>query len=645
MENQEPQAPEDSMETGGEMENLELLVSPETLEIRGSWGCQVLKENQVLPELDPKEGRGRGENQDQLELRPGRGREGTQAQPASQETSASLGPKDVWGSLDPEETEVLMADREPVVVQDRMALKVTEERQATRDQQDSEETRVGMGSLAQLGRKETWEVLVSAEREQMETRDDLGPWAPLVGPAQGVNPADQAWTASVPVGPRETGATLGPWDPQASRGPRGPQAPQGWGSRAVKGVKEPGAYLGHLVAVETMGHEASRVNLILLCCKGPEGSRGQPGPEGLSGDLGNMGPIGQKGEAGRAGEDGLLGVPGPTGKPGPKGKDFFQEVLLIPGDKGLPGYHGYEGQVGSQGVAGRQGPAGSPGPGGPSGGDGPAGLPGVPGPKGDSGPLGSQGIQGDEGLMGAKGLPGTPGPPGPFIRGEPDSFLFTRHSQQQSVPLCPAGSRLLFSGYSLLFINGNNRAHGQDLGTLGSCLPRFTTMPFLFCNIDSTCRYASRNDYSYWLSTDQSMPSDMAMISGDLLEKYVSRCAVCETRSNVIGIHSQTVQVPVCPAGWQSLWSGYSFVMQTGVGSEGSGQPLASPGSCLQEFRKIPFIECHGRGTCNYYTDSYSYWLAALDPNQLFSKPRAQTVKGDCPGSIISRCRVCMKQW
>jgi integrin beta 8 len=48
-------------------------------------------------------------------------------------------------------------------------------------------------------------------------------------------------------------------------------------------------------------------------------------------------------------------------------------------------------------------------------------------------------------------------------------------------------------------------------------------MPFLFCNIDSTCRYASRNDYSYWLSTDQSMPSDMAMISGDLLEKYVSR--------------------------------------------------------------------------------------------------------------------------
>ena len=35
---------------------------------------------------------------------------------------------------------------------------VTEERQVTRDLQDSEETRVGMGSLAQLGRKEIWEV-------------------------------------------------------------------------------------------------------------------------------------------------------------------------------------------------------------------------------------------------------------------------------------------------------------------------------------------------------------------------------------------------------------------------------------------------------------------------------------------------------
>ena len=59
-------------------------------------------------------------------------------------------------------------------------------------------------------------------------------------------------------------------------------------------------------------------------------------------------------------------------------------------------------------------------------------------------------------------------------------------------------------------------------------------------------------------------------------------------------------------------------LQETGVGSEGSGQPLASPGSCLENFRRVPFIECHGRGTCNYYMDSYSYWLAALNPNDMF---------------------------
>lgn len=195
----------------------------------------------------------------------------------------------------------------------------------------------------------------------------------------------------------------------------------------------------------------------------------------------------------------------------------------------------------------------------------------------------------------------------------------------------------------MLFINGNNRAHGQDLGTLGSCLPRFTTMPFLFCNTDNTCRYASRNDYSYWLSTNQSLSSS-ELISEAQLKDYISRCVVCESRANVIAVHSQTILVPVCPQGWESLWTGFSFVMETGVGAEGSGQPLASPGSCLESFRRIPFIECHGRGTCNYYTDSYSYWLAALDAAHMFSKPVPQTDFSDLTERLISRCRVCIKR-
>lgn len=164
---------------------------------------------------------------------------------------------------------------------------------------------------------------------------------------------------------------------------------------------------------------------------------------------------------------------------------------------------------------------------------------------------------------------------------------------------------------------------------MGSCLPRFSTMPFLFCDTETTCRYASRNDYSYWLSTDTPAPTNMVSITGDMLASYISRwdrrafphiyrliyvsihflkifsyqgsqrliynflflkqiqntkistnwnirqenvnidvclyvrfrCSVCETTSNVIAIHSQTTEIPDCPQSWESLWTGYSFVM------------------------------------------------------------------------------------
>ncbi|KAM9789368.1 uncharacterized protein ACB057_011992 [Neosynchiropus ocellatus] len=308
-----------------------------------------------------------------------------------------------------------------------------------------------------------------------------------------------------------------------------------------------------------------------------------------------------------------LGGRGQPGDPGPVG------------DTGLPGFHG---PLGSPGLKGVQG--GSPG-----------GPPGFTGHKGNKGSPGLPGIPGRPGSPGTKGPPGLPGRGG---HGHVGTFLIARHSQSVHVPVCPQGTSLLYSGYSLLFINGNERAHGQDLGAMGSCLARFSTMPYLFCDTESNCRYASRNDYSYWLSTEAALPPSMVSISGAGLANYISRCAVCEATSNVIAVHSQTTLVPECPRGWESLWAGYSFVMQTGAGSEGSAQPLISPGSCLEHFRQVPFIECHGRGTCNYYPDSYSYWLASVNPI-MFSKPTPQTVKGPTLRSIISRCRVCRKTW
>lgn len=51
----------------------------------------------------------------------------------------------------------------------------------------------------------------------------------------------------------------------------------------------------------------------------------------------------------------------------------------------------------------------------------------------------------------------------------------------------------------------------------------------------------------------------------------------------------------------------------TAAGAEGTGQSLNSPGSCLEEFRAVPFIECHGKGTCNYYATNHGFWLAIVD--------------------------------
>lgn len=54
------------------------------------------------------------------------------------------------------------------------------------------------------------------------------------------------------------------------------------------------------------------------------------------------------------------------------------------------------------------------------------------------------------------------GPPGtPSVD---HGFLVTRHSQTIDDPQCPPGTKILYHGYSLLYVQGNERAHGQDLG-------------------------------------------------------------------------------------------------------------------------------------------------------------------------------------
>ena len=57
-----------------------------------------------------------------------------------------------------------------------------------------------------------------------------------------------------------------------------------------------------------------------------------------------------------------------------------------------------------------------------------------------------------------QGMPGAPGAT-PAV-----GYLLVKHSQTEYVPQCSPGQTKLWDGYSLLYIEGNEKSHHQDLG-------------------------------------------------------------------------------------------------------------------------------------------------------------------------------------
>jgi collagen type IV alpha len=108
-----------------------------------------------------------------------------------------------------------------------------------------------------------------------------------------------------------------------------------------------------------------------------------------------------------------------------------------------------------------------------------------------------------------------------------------RHSQKTTVPDCPLDTVRLWTGYSLLNLHGNARASGQELGSTGSCMQRFSTMPVVRCDYNDKCQYAQDQDNSYWLSTSEPMTPSMRPVDGDRIKDFISRCSVCESTGNV----------------------------------------------------------------------------------------------------------------
>ena len=92
------------------------------------------------------------------------------------------------------------------------------------------------------------------------------------------------------------------------------------------------------------------------------------------------------------------------------------------------------------------------------------GLPGLPGLPGIKGERGFSGLPGPPGLPGPRGNAGTPGLPGISGSDYLMGILLVRHSQSATVPLCPQNMQKIWDGYSLLYIEGNEKAHNQDLG-------------------------------------------------------------------------------------------------------------------------------------------------------------------------------------
>lgn len=127
-------------------------------------------------------------------------------------------------------------------------------------------------------------------------------------------------------------------------------------------------------------------------------------------------------------------ISGPPGPQGPVGEKGLQ---------GNPGFPGLEGPKGATGYPGEHGPPGKP---------------------GSPGPIGPSGLPGLQGPVGPVGLRGEPGASCEATSDYLTGILLVKHSQSSQVPVCEPGHIQLWDGYSLLYTDGDERAHSQDLG-------------------------------------------------------------------------------------------------------------------------------------------------------------------------------------
>ncbi len=243
--------------------------------------------------------------------------------------------------------------------------------------------------------------------------------------------------------------------------------------------------------------------------------------------------------------------------------------------------------------------------------------------------------------------------------------ILVRHSQNSYEPSCPQGYIKLWGGYSFAGMSmGGTSGVNQDLGKTGSCLQMsvWQPLPFNECEHSSsgatTCKRPSGSDFAYWLSGTYSNSGDLKAPSPNSwsqLEALIGRCSVCKSNSprTLIVKHRQAGQTGAdsanCPEGSNFLWAGYSLIAAMGSDDgEHMGFDLSSTGSCLEQFRPIPFTECEmfpsgiAAARCDYMTAyDFAYWLTSAQPGDRWTTSN-QTPGGITPANqTLRRCLVC----
>lgn len=172
------------------------------------------------------------------------------------------------------------------------------------------------------------------------------------------------------------------------------------------------------------------------------------------------------------------------------------------------------------------------------------GTPGKPGGRGLHGATGADGVNGGPGPRGEEGQRGKQG-----AQGNGGSEVFVLHSFNSSVPQCPATARMLWEGFSLGSAFFKNS---------GSCMRRFSLLQTL-ANLGG-----HGSTESVWhAAVDVEGVEDGRKVDEETAKKMVARCSVCEMERSLLTLHSGSTQLPQCPEGWESMWTGFTYITST----------------------------------------------------------------------------------